>query len=65
MRKRRLLVVAVVRFVLAPMHQAANDVELAPSGLLQSGPKLKPWPVGTHLWREPRRRWAGWPLHWT
>ena len=31
---------------------------------MQSGPKLKPWPVGAHLWREPRRRWAGWPLHW-
>ena len=51
MRNRRLLLVAVVRFVVSPMHQAAKGVELARSGWLQSGPKLKPWPVGAHLWR--------------
>ena len=49
MRNRRLLLVAVVRFVVSPMHQAAKGVELALSGWLQSGPKLKPWPVGAHL----------------
>ena len=64
MRNRRLLLVAVVRFVVSPMHQAEKVVELALWARLQSGPKLKPWPVGAHLWREPRRRWAGWPLHW-
>ena len=46
MRNHRLSLVAVVRFVVSPMRQAAKGDELARAGWLQSGPKLKPWPVG-------------------
>ena len=49
MQNHRLLLVAVVRFGVSPMHQAEKVVELALWARLQSGPKLKPWPVGAHL----------------
>ena len=38
MRNRRLLLVAVVRFVVSPMHQAAKGVELAVSAWSRAAP---------------------------
>ena len=50
MQNDRLLLVAIVIFVVSPMHEAEKGVELALSGWLQSGPKLKPWPVGALIY---------------